>query len=67
MIEAVQMSIYYDAALEAMGHTGHTENSVSAFHWEKSKWSHNIGTKERKWTIGNLAADSRQLNMAALP
>ena len=64
MIEAVQMSIYYDAALEAMGHT---ENSVSAFHWEKSKWSHNIGTKKRKWTIGNLAADSRQLNMAALP
>lgn len=58
------MSIHYDAALEGMCHA---ENAVPTLHGEKPEWPHDIGTEWRKWSVVNLAADSRQRNMTPLP
>ena len=62
--EAMHISIHSDAALECVGHA---ENAVPALHGEKTEWPHDIGTEWRKWSVVNLAADSRQRNMTPLP
>ncbi len=44
-VEAMHVSIHYDAALEGMRHA---ENAMPALHGEKPEWSHDIGTERRK-------------------
>ena len=61
-VKAVQTSIHHDSAFESMRHA---EDSVPALHGEKTKRPHNVGTERRKWSIGNLTADTGQLNMTA--
>ena len=63
-VEAVQMSVHNDAALEGMRHA---ENAVPALHGEKPERPHDIGTERRKWSVGNITADPGQRNMTPLP